>query len=151
MHVIYKSTPVIKPQCGPVAGYPPILKSECVYRQSWKKGCSWKSWLCVAGRRVLGVRLRCGGPVWKSGSFRCAAPFPLLVENGGGLTSILKSSRLWYLPSIICACGWMGGRSMRNVEGQTAWFTQHRAWESLGKYLDWDQTDVMWHVLNTDL
>lgn len=77
--------------------------------------------------------------------------FPQLLEDDGSLTSILKSSRLWYLPSIICAGGWMGGRSMRNVEGQAAWFTQDGARESLGKYLGRDQTDVMWYVLNTDL
>lgn len=107
--------------------------------------------------RLLGIRVRQPHRrlVWKQVEIRFfrihGLSFSQLVEDDGSLTSILKSSRLWYLPSIICACGWMGGQSMRNVEGQTAWFTQYRARESLGKYLGWDQTDVMWYVLNTDL
>lgn len=132
-------------------------------RENLKTG---RQWNCQSSRsilhgltvyRLLGIRVRqprCRlvRQYEEIGFFQMhGLSFPQLVENDGSLTSILKSSRLWYLPSIICACGWMGGRSLRNVEGQTAWFTQYRARESLGKYLGRDQTDVMWYVLNTDL
>lgn len=104
-----------------------------------------------------GIRVRQPGGrfVWRKVEIRFfgmhGLSFPQLVEDDGSLTSILKSSRLWYLPSIIWAGGWMGGQSMRNVEGQTGWFTQYRARESLGKYLGRDQTHVVWYILNTDL